>query len=852
MKADFKWLIGGNKLILWIFLLVFIAFNGFFVESFNTLFVNTFLKHCKSSLTNDLLFILTFVFFCLLYIKKIANNFQTSKSFSITIIVISLCYLYYRLTGTWSFTEFSLWNWLKYFDLLFAITFWQVFLSIANLTAKPSDKALSPNSFILDEPIEDFVEDDLQRIELAKHVVKRVEATNGKLSFAISITAKWGFGKTSFLNLVKQSIENKNKTIVIDFNPWLSLDKGSLLQSFFESISSKIESDSRVLPNLIREYGRLIITHDKSIISRIYDDIVSLFDEPQTTEDSIKKINDALVRMDKQVFIFIDDLDRLQSSEIISLLQLIRNSANFSNFKFIAAFDRDYVLKAIETKLNKHNYYNYLEKIFVTEISLPPISRNKIKDGIYNEVLKFYPDKAEEINKAFNTSPFNEQEANLDAIQSLRDVKRFLNDFISSYDEIKNEVYFKDIFVFEILRYKFPSIYDLIITKREWFLDVEREGSGKEAYYKLSKSKNVVGADEFAIAQHLISNFQELNIKGSEIPVIMSILKNLFYESSYRGAGDFHFKTIALPENFHKYSLHQLIASDLSNTEFDEGYRQSLEVFKKSIYYWIKDGKKSAFLKRMFRKKNVDFKSRDEFEKYILALIYAEKVEEVNRKGYYGFSIDSELGYRLNDDSDVISKQFYEGKKEEFISFVRKIFNESEFPHFLESELVQSIISQWHGSFILTDDELENIVVKYFSIYLNSISKMNSEVWGFYHNCKLRVKVPMVGTSYQIHKKASIKANDLFKEFISQKDADGFFYAIIEVEPFDQKLFRLSSVVPEIFDSYNDFGTFLKSGQIKNSVYLMEFTRFFDSLSEYHFSRYVPFIFEIIPPKARR
>ena len=56
----------------------------------------------------------------------------------------------------------------------------------------------------------------------------------------------------------------------------------------------------------------------------------------------------SLQKIDRPIVVFIDDLDRLGGNEIMEVLKLIRNVANFPGLKFVAAYDRAYMVEVIK------------------------------------------------------------------------------------------------------------------------------------------------------------------------------------------------------------------------------------------------------------------------------------------------------------------------------------------------------------------------------------------------------------------------------------------------------------------------------------------------------------------------
>lgn len=84
-------------------------------------------------------------------------------------------------------------------------------------------------------------------------------------------------------------------------------------------------------------------------------------------------VSQYLKQYGKIIPVLIDDLDRLTADEISDVLKLIRNTADFPNIVYIAAYDKSYVCEQLERKRMIENSSVYLEKFFSVEFILPKL-----------------------------------------------------------------------------------------------------------------------------------------------------------------------------------------------------------------------------------------------------------------------------------------------------------------------------------------------------------------------------------------------------------------------------------------------------------------------------------------------
>lgn len=74
------------------------------------------------------------------------------------------------------------------------------------------------NYFIKDAEISDTQNDKFKHIDIANNIINIIE--NNTTPFNIAIVGKWGLGKSSLINIVKQHFNGKREYIIEDINAW--------------------------------------------------------------------------------------------------------------------------------------------------------------------------------------------------------------------------------------------------------------------------------------------------------------------------------------------------------------------------------------------------------------------------------------------------------------------------------------------------------------------------------------------------------------------------------------------------------------------------------------------------------
>jgi hypothetical protein len=319
-----------------------------------------------------------------------------------------------------------------------------------------------------DHPIQTKSDDRLRRESLAEKVAEMILKFEGTESFVIGIDGKWGSGKTSFINLVLESLDDK--IIAVKFNPWQFNDSRSLLKDFLNSFSEKIEPLHKSAGKIFRRYGNKIlsaVSFGNGLIS------INLgsgwFGDNETLEDSRESINKILGSLEKKVVIVVDDIDRLDPEETKLIFKLIKVSANFPNTIFLIAYDRARVAKNISA--GEHFDGNeYLKKIIQVNFLIPEPETQDIWDIFILDLNKTLKD-------AYGTDDVDEQRwSDLfhgglgGLLKTIRDVKSFINSLQLDFSIVSTgDVDAVDFIGIEAIRVFAPEFYMTINENKGLF-----------------------------------------------------------------------------------------------------------------------------------------------------------------------------------------------------------------------------------------------------------------------------------------------------------------------------------------------------------------------------------------------
>lgn len=341
--------------------------------------------------------------------------------------------------------------------------------------------------FLSDSAIKKEEQDLFNFNHYAKKVQKLIQLnSNNTEPFTIGIYGKWGEGKTSFLNLIEEKIENFDKKeggkeyYKFHFNPWRYSKEEEMLFDFFDSLSKLfyVEKTGKLQKagKWIKRYSKYLkaikisstVGIPKFLNAKVEFEPNEIFKalgedlegEEITIEKLKEKVNEAINEANFKVVVFIDDIDRLDKDEIYTILKLIKLNADFNNFVFIVALDYKHVCKAIKDRFGKaiKDGELFLEKIINIPIHLP-----KIEDSYLN---KFFDYKLIDV---FKNLQLNETEEQFRLIRnsffemnfsSPREIIRILNGFFVGAFTLSSEIILEDLFWIEWIKVKHKKAYN--------------------------------------------------------------------------------------------------------------------------------------------------------------------------------------------------------------------------------------------------------------------------------------------------------------------------------------------------------------------------------------------------------
>lgn len=352
---------------------------------------------------------------------------------------------------------------------------------------------------------------------------------NCNTPMTISIQGAWGTGKSSIMQITKNTLEKSENTHNIWFNTWqfsqFNMDDtlaSSLLSCLMNELSASDEQKAEIskitqaihAAQTVGRFGKdvLLSILETTAGSKVVEKVENGLDKAQaiiTKQEPInaataisnlkdqfsKCVEETLANTKKdRVVVFIDDLDRLEPRKAVELLEVLKLFLDCKNCVFILAIDYEVVCRGVEAKYgrlkdnekeNREKGKSFFDKIIQVPFKMP-IAEYNIKNYVINcfeEIGISCPDienYIELIKLSIGTNP--------------RSMKRLFNAYLLLTMVISEEILEYDrnkqlLFAVLCIQHSFEKTYNYIVGQRDNLtpdhLYTLSEGSMEEIQEKL-------------------------------------------------------------------------------------------------------------------------------------------------------------------------------------------------------------------------------------------------------------------------------------------------------------------------------------------------------------------------------
>jgi|GEM_PF-1251718 len=228
--------------------------------------------------------------------------------------------------------------------------------------------------------------------------------------FTVGVFGPWGSGKSSLLQMIHERLEKDHpeRFVRVWFNPWAYRGEENLLVALLHTLRDALEQDlnkrfaesSKKIGEVLLRLGAdlLLKTTTAGIVSaEALEKLEKQYLERRSIVEStmrnlhrtLQKESDKIYENGAQLVLLVDDLDRCEPDQIITLLDSIKLFLNIKHVFVFLAVDREVVHRGIQIRYDKFKFaagrdqtvgYEYLEKMVQLPVELFPLSSAQIKD----------------------------------------------------------------------------------------------------------------------------------------------------------------------------------------------------------------------------------------------------------------------------------------------------------------------------------------------------------------------------------------------------------------------------------------------------------------------------------------
>ena len=372
-------------------------------------------------------------------------------------------------------------------------------------------------------------EDELERVDFAiKFADALSKAPTSSGAVIVALYGNWGVGKTTLKNFTSVFLRNDHEIEPIDFHPWQWPNKDLMLDALLVALNSAIDPPGWITKRWRKVEPALCIEHVAAILGlwsplagwaklwwapavamvvggglstflgkgwadihpRLHKVLIAVlvigagltflqlvFEwmaklRATRGENRIaalpkrrEALSSALIKRSKPVVTFIDDLDRLESSEICRVISFIKGTIDLPNLVFVILCQQDVIAGALDSIAHRPGGgAEFLEKIVQVGINVPEPPPGKIRNMADDGLREMLEDPR--MSDHWSWSRWDRLYSSFLEVyfRTPRDVIRFLGSlgFYARLQIQKDrlEVNPVDLAALEVLRMKEPQVFE--------------------------------------------------------------------------------------------------------------------------------------------------------------------------------------------------------------------------------------------------------------------------------------------------------------------------------------------------------------------------------------------------------
>lgn len=332
------------------------------------------------------------------------------------------------------------------------------------------------------------------------------------------------------LEEIQKHDEKKGKQenpIIVKFNPWYFSDQNQLIAQFFKELSAAVSRVDKSKKHIkigqalqayagffepLRHFPAVAIVGNVARAIKTIGAVTEKAGQDQAGDlwDVKSELSQLLANLDRKILIVIDDIDRLNNSEIRQVFQLVKSLADFPHTIYFLSFDKDVVIKALG-KVQEGPGMAYLEKVVQVPFEIPQISQDEVERLLFSmldEIINGIPEERWD-----QTHWGNIYHSGLKHFfKDIRDVNRYINTLRFGFEMVKDDLNPIDFIAITAIQVFLPELYYAIRDNKDLFTGISHSsyyGQSEQAKNKQKDSLEAIAGKVTELPSETLMDFLE-------------------------------------------------------------------------------------------------------------------------------------------------------------------------------------------------------------------------------------------------------------------------------------------------------------------------------------------------------
>ncbi len=383
----------------------------------------------------------------------------------------------------------------------------------------------------------------------------------------LGIDGPWGSGKTTLLNALEKKLPSS--FVVVRFDAWSFREPDRVVGNYLKVLGDALQKAGSP-PSVgiaLARLGAGIATVSGPRLGGFVSAIVK-----HLGANSVSREHDELRRtvagQARPVAVLIDDLDRLDHDELHAALRMVRLLSDIPRVVHVLAYDRTQVARLLFPQEDSAAIArDFMAKIVALEFPLATPTQ-KMQGRILDRLLKPLFDEVEETAAQEFVDRLNgiPRRMFIAAMPTPRDIRRIAAATALIWATLKRDVNLFDLFMLQLVRIRFPRVFEALHAHPEWFIEIKWSGD----MWRISEEPAWKKESEAYIEKLSTSTHQDDVVAARVLSMIFPVGGRAPYRATVSEAEARKGRRIQHPDIFARYFLYSVGQDQIAESKVED------------------------------------------------------------------------------------------------------------------------------------------------------------------------------------------------------------------------------------------------------------------------------------------